>query len=104
MTANPRQRVQVIVAFLLVYVFWGSTYLAIGITADEGMPASVMCALRFLIAGPLMLLACRALGRKIRVSKDEAWRLALIGCLLLVGGNGGLAWAEKYRRHRISPR
>jgi drug/metabolite transporter (DMT)-like permease len=95
MTADPK-RMQVMVAFLLVYVFWGSTYLAIGITADEHMPAAVMCALRFLVAGPLMLVACRFLGRRVRLSSGEAWRLATIGCLLLVGGNGGLAWAEKY--------
>ena len=28
--------------------------------------------------------------------RNEALRLAIIGCLLLVGGNGGLAWAEQY--------
>ncbi|MGA7887167.1 MAG: EamA family transporter [Acidobacteriaceae bacterium] len=90
------KRGPVIVAFLLVYVFWGSTYLAIGITADEHLPASVMCAMRFLAAGPLMLAACALLGRRVRISRDEAWRLATVGCLLLLGGNGGLAWAEKW--------
>ena len=90
------KRAQVLVAFVLVYVFWGSTYLAIGITADEHLPASVMCAMRFLIAGPLMLAACTLMGRRVRISRNEAWRLATVGCLLLLGGNGGLAWAEKW--------
>jgi drug/metabolite transporter (DMT)-like permease len=89
-------RLRVIVAFALVYVFWGSTYLAIRITSAEGIPPFVMCAVRFLIAGPLMLAACAAFGRNIRLGFDEAWRVALIGVLLLVGGNGGLAWAEQY--------
>src|SRR5208283_3699875 len=96
MTLDRKHRLQVIIAFALVYVFWGSTYLAIGITDDEHLPPSVMCAMRFLIAGPLMLAACAAMRRKVRISGNEALRLATIGCLLLLGGNGGLAWAEQW--------
>jgi drug/metabolite transporter (DMT)-like permease len=96
MTIDRNHRLQVIIAFALVYVFWGSTYLAIGITDDEQLPPAVMCAMRFLIAGPLMLVACAAMGRKIRITWNEALRLAIIGCLLLVGANGGLAWAEQF--------
>src|SRR6516165_4573303 len=90
------QRVKVIVAFALVYVFWGSTYLAIGITDASGIPPFVMCAVRFLIAGPVMLGACALMGRKVRVSWLEAVRLAVVGVLLLVSANGGLVWAEQY--------
>jgi drug/metabolite transporter (DMT)-like permease len=93
---GERHRIKVIVAFALVYVFWGSTYLAIRITSAEGIPPLVMCAMRFLIAGPVMLLACSLFGRNIRISRHEALRLAAIGVLLLVGGNGTLAWAEQY--------
>jgi len=94
---TPRtHRWQVIFAFALVYVFWGSTYLAIGIADEEHLPPAVMCAIRFFIAGPLMLAACAAFGRRIRITLDEALRLATIGCLLLVGGNFGLAWAEQW--------
>jgi drug/metabolite transporter (DMT)-like permease len=96
MTLERNHRLQVMVAFALVYVFWGSTYLAIGITDDEHLPPAVMCAMRFLIAGPLMLAACAATGRAVRITMSEAVRLAAIGCLLLVGGNGGLAWAEQW--------
>ena len=53
--SGGNHRVKVIIAFGLVYVFWGSTYLAIGMTSAEGIPPLVMCAIRFLIAGPLML-------------------------------------------------
>lgn len=89
-------RFKVILAFALVYVFWGSTYLAIGITATEHIPPTVMCAIRFLIAGPTMLAACAVFGRKIRLTRQEALRLFAIGSFLLVGGNGGLAWAEQW--------
>ncbi len=96
MTTDRHHRLQVIFAFALVYVFWGSTYLAIGIADQERLPPAVMCCLRFAIAGPLMLAACAALGRKIRITVQEGIRLATIGCLLLVGGNCGLAWAEQW--------
>jgi len=96
MTTHSNQRLKVILAFALVYVFWGSTYLAIGIADDEHLPPFVMCAIRFLIAGPIMMAACAAMGRSLRVTREQLARLALIGCMLLVGGNGGLAWAEQY--------
>ncbi len=38
-----------------------------------------MCAMRFIIAGPLMLAACAAMGRNIRITWNEALRLATIG-------------------------
>jgi drug/metabolite transporter (DMT)-like permease len=93
---DSNHRLKVVIAFGLVYVFWGSTYLAIGMTSAEGITPFVMCAMRFLIAGPLMLVACAIFGRSVRISRQEALRLAAIGGLLLVGGNGGLAWAEQY--------
>jgi len=94
--SDSNHSVKVIVAFALVYVFWGSTYLAIGITDASGLPPFVMCAVRFLIAGPVMLAACALIGRKVRISWLEAARLAVVGVLLLVSANGGLVWAEQY--------
>ncbi len=85
-----------IFAFALVYIFWGSTYLAIGIADQERLPPAVMCAMRFAIAGALMLAVRALIGRSIRITWAEAARLATIGCLLLVGGNFGLAWAEQW--------
>lgn len=96
MTKAGNLRWQVLLSFALVYVFWGSTYLAIGIADEEHLPPAVMCTMRFVIAGPLMLAALAAMGRNIRINRREALRLATIGCLLLVGGNCGLAWAEQW--------
>ena len=53
-TAAPASQWKIIVAFALVYVFWGSTYLGIGIAVEE-IPPGLMCAARFLIAGITML-------------------------------------------------
>ena len=90
-----RHRVRVGVSFGLVYVFWGSTYLAISI-AVRHFPAALMGALRFLIAGALMLGWCVIAGKKIAISGRDALRLLLVGVLLLTGGNVVLAWTEKF--------
>lgn len=89
-------RFRVIIAFALVYLFWGSTYLAIGISDREKLPPLVMCATRFLIAGPLMLAACAFLRKKVALSRGEFLRLAVIASLLLLSGNTLLVWAEQY--------
>ena len=92
--AQPGDRWKVILAFGLVYVFWGSTYLGIGIAVEQ-IPPGVMCAMRFSIAGALMLAWCALTGRRIRYSAREYARLAAVGILLLTGGNLTLAYAER---------
>src|SRR5437764_4442457 len=82
-------------AFALVYVFWGSTYLGISI-AVRSIPPAMLCATRFLISGPLMLAGCAVSGHPIRIRAGEAWRLAVIGILLLSGGNAMVAWSEQF--------
>jgi len=84
----------VILAFGLVYLFWGSTYLAIAI-AVEHIPPALMCATRFLIAGILMLAYCAVRGRRVRYSPRQLWHMAVVGTLLLMGGNLTLSYAEQ---------
>jgi len=95
MTPTTQPRFRILLAFVLVYIFWGSTYLGIGI-AVEHIPPALMCAVRFLIAGLLMLLYCAVTGRKIQLQPQQLGHQAAIGTLLLVGGNMTLAWAEQY--------
>jgi drug/metabolite transporter (DMT)-like permease len=83
----------VILAFGLVYLFWGSTYLAIDI-AVQTIPPALMCGLRFSIAGIIMLAACAATGRKILYSPRQIVLAAVVGLLLLMGGNLTLSYAE----------
>jgi len=95
MTPAAQPRFRILLAFLLVYIFWGSTYLGIGI-AVEHIPPALMCAVRFLIAGLLMLLYCAVTGRKVQLQPQQLFHQASIGILLLVGGNLTLSWAEQY--------
>ena len=94
MSAASASRWKIIVAFALVYVFWGSTYLGIGI-AVENIPPAFMCAARFLIAGVVMLAYCAITGRRILFSAQRLAQLAAVGILLLMGGNLTLAYAER---------
>jgi len=93
-SATSPGRWKVIVAFALVYVFWGSTYLAIGI-AVEHIPPALMCATRFTIAGVVMLAWCAVTGRRVRHSPRDLFHMAVVGILLLMGGNLTLSYAER---------
>jgi drug/metabolite transporter (DMT)-like permease len=94
-SAESQHRLRVWIAFALVYVFWGSTYLAIRI-AVEHIPPALLGGTRFLISGVLMLAYCWLTGRTIKLTRHEALRLFTIGVLLLTGGNVLLAYSEIY--------
>jgi len=85
----------VIVAFALVYVFWGSTYLGIRV-AVEHVPPILMAGVRFSISGGLLLAFCAATGRPIAVGRHRLLKLAWLGFLLLGVANVMLAWSELY--------
>ena len=93
MSSAIPSRWQVVLAFALVYVFWGSTYLGIGI-AVEHIPPALMCGARFFTAGVLMLAYCAISGRTIRYSAGDLGHMAAVGILLLMGGNLTLSYAE----------
>ncbi len=94
---NPMIRVslryQIALAFLAIYTIWGSTYLAIRI-AIETLPPFLMAGIRFLIAG-----AGLYLWTWLRGASRPTWpnwkAAAIVGGLLLLGGNGGVVWAEQ---------
>jgi drug/metabolite transporter (DMT)-like permease len=86
-------RALIIAAFAAVYLIWGSTYLAIRYAVDT-LPPFLMAGSRFFVAG-LILFAWAQRKRFIRLRWAE-WRDAtIVGALLLLGGNGGVTWAEK---------
>ena len=84
----------IVFAFGCVYLFWGSTYTAIRIGGEE-LPAFLLSGTRFTIAGLILLGWCKLRGFRILWPARTMGSLALIGILLLVGGNVSLVYAEK---------
>ncbi len=80
-------------AMLALYIVWGSTYLAIHF-AIQSMPPFLMAAARFLAAGAILYAWRRMAGDP--APRRVEWRsAAVVGLFLLLGGNGGVVWAEQ---------
>ena len=97
-------------ALLVVWLVWGSTYLAIRV-ADRSIPPFAMAAARYLTAGAVLYLVTWLAGRRRRAAAQAAaqgpagrapssrlaqWGgMAVVGTLLLAFGNGGVSYAEQ---------
>ncbi len=79
-------------AFAAIYLIWGSTYLAIRF-AVETLPPFLMAGVRFVVAGALLYVWARLRGEE-RPSAANWRATAILGGLLLLGGNGLVSWAE----------
>lgn len=80
----------------IVYVVWGSTYLAIRVVVED-MPPLLTAGVRFLVAGVIvaLVLAVRHGPSMLRVRPIELRGAAVVGVLLLAGGNGGVVLGER---------
>ncbi len=78
---------------LVLYVVWGSTYLAIRFGL-ESIPPFAMSGLRYASAGAILLAAAKAMGAP-RVAARDLVPAFTCGALLLLCGNGGVVWAEQ---------
>ncbi|AOX62640.1 MULTISPECIES: drug/metabolite exporter YedA [Stenotrophomonas] len=93
-SAAPRSGL-VVLALLLVYVVWGSTYLGIRLALEGGaLPLTMVSGGRFIIAGSLMYAVLRWRGSPAPTRRQ--WRnLAIMGLTMLVLGNGMVVLAER---------
>jgi len=90
---KEKMKTKIWIALLALYIVWGSTYLAIRF-AVETIPPFFHAGVRFLISGLILVIWQRAAGVSMPTRKQ--WiSLAVIGNLLLLGGNGLVAWAEQ---------
>jgi drug/metabolite transporter (DMT)-like permease len=93
MTGSHAPAARVWAALAVVYVVWGSTYLAIDL-AVETLPSFLMLAVRFFIAGAVLYLVSSRGAERPRLVH---WRSALaVGGALLLLGNGGVAYAVQH--------
>lgn len=86
-------RIKLVAAFGAIYVIWGSTYLAI-LMAIQTLPPLLMASARFLVAG-IVLLAWAWRSGPVAATRRQWRNAAIIGLLLLIGGNGAVVLAER---------
>ena len=87
-----RLNLRLILAFVAIYVVWGSTYLAIKM-AVETIPPLATAGIRHLIAGTILFVWARAWGAHITATE---WRASLVvGGLFFLVGHGTLHWGEQ---------
>jgi drug/metabolite transporter (DMT)-like permease len=87
-----------LIHLFVVYVVWGSTYLAIRLAVREGsgMGPFLLGATRTLAAGTILLGWNMLRRNRLRPTRGEAFVLATSGLLLWLGGNGLVNWAEQH--------
>lgn len=80
-------------AFAVVYVIWGSTYLGIRV-AVESMPPFLMAGGRYALAGVLLYATLRVMG--VAAPSRAQWlRSGAAGIVMVAAGNGLVTWAEQ---------
>ena len=91
--SRSSRRIRVMLAFLAIYVIWGSTYLAIRF-AVETIPPLYTAGLRHLVAGSVLLVWALAKGQ--RPTREQIRASVVIGFFFFLVGHGSLHWAEQY--------
>jgi drug/metabolite transporter (DMT)-like permease len=94
LTISARERRLAYVAWIVVCVVWGTTYLAIRVSL-ESIPVFLLAGIRWIAAG--VLLSALLPLFKDRLPPPRTWgSIAVAGFLMAVIGNGGVVWAEQY--------
>lgn len=94
-SAVAGRKTQILLAFAIVYIVWGSTYLGIRV-AVEAIPPALCAGLRFDIAGTLILLYALSRGHRLPSTKGDWLKIAFTGVMMLVGGNGLVTYSEQW--------
>ncbi len=81
----------------IVYVLWGSTFLAIRVAVREGsgFPPFIMAGTRILTASAILFILAWLAKQRLRPTRRELLVVAGAGLLLWTGGNGLLTWSEQ---------
>ena len=88
------RRLAIIISMIALYFLWGATYLGMRI-ALQSFPPFLLAGIRFFISGVLMFVFLRARGLPMPTRKEWLGAI-LVGALLLIGGNGGVTFAEQW--------
>jgi drug/metabolite transporter (DMT)-like permease len=90
---HKRLDIRIILAFLAIYVLWGSTYLSIRILVQT-VPPVIAAGARFCIAGAILYIGSILAGEAHPTRRE--WRgITTLGMFMFLFAYGGLFWAEK---------
>ena len=92
---HKTSKVLIVVAFVAIYIVWGSTYLFNKIAVSE-LPPFFLASIRFFIAGVLMIGLAIFYKQKLCISKKELLNSVAASFFFMVYGNGVFVWALKY--------
>ncbi len=84
----------IILAFFIIYIVWGSTYLA-NAWGVKSVPPLIFAGARFLLGGVLLLGIARLFG-PIKVSKKQLVNTMIAGVVLFTIGNGMVVWSLQF--------
>jgi len=84
-----------LLAFLSIYLIWGSTYLLNKIAVGQLEPF-MLAGVRFLSASFLMFLIVKVSSKSLKVTLVQLKNAAIAGFLFLAIGNGVVVWALSY--------
>lgn len=92
-SVSPPERARVVAAYAVLYLVWGSTYLAMKLAVTT-LPPFTTAALRFVFSGALLLVVGLIIDRP-RITRAQVLASMAQGLLLLVFGNAAVMYAMK---------
>jgi|TARA_B110000908_G_scaffold166658_1_gene218156 drug/metabolite transporter (DMT)-like permease len=92
---STKSRALIILAFISIYVIWGSTYVFNKVAVTE-LPPFFLASLRFSTAGVLILIISKVLGFSFKVTKSQFKNSAIASFFFLILGNSVFVWALQF--------
>ncbi len=93
--ASADLRTKKIGAYAVIYLVWGSTYLAMKF-AVETLPPFTLAAARFCISGVILFAIARVVKGEALPTRSDWRRAVVVGALLMIGGNASVMWAVQH--------
>jgi drug/metabolite transporter (DMT)-like permease len=90
-----RDRILAYVAFAIVCIVWGTTYLAIRV-AVRSIPPFLLTSMRFVLAGSMLFAIARFRAEPIPRGKRIIGEIVLVALLMVGFGNLSVVWAEQW--------
>lgn len=82
-------------AFLSIYLIWGTNYAALKLAVDQASPL-LIAGSRAIVAGPLLLLAGLMMGKSLPTRARDYFVIGLSGVLVLVMASVMVTWAQQW--------